>query len=420
MSTNTVSRVNYFDRQFLRVDEFRDEQVYQLALRRRHNITQHSWGIVKGLELANEEGAAVVQPGIAIDGYGRELLLEAKVTLAPETFEDLATNRLDVWLVYQRTADGSSPNGYGECKSPLDAGYRESEVPKVHFERPLSDKVDARRPPGVSAEVLDAPVPPTSDNPADAWPVYLGRFIRLEDKITLDMSRRPYVGLVAEIIDHPANATRVEIGKRSNVAAKRTVGAVTYSYEKGEDPTGGEGAPPSPSRRFAVFVPEDLTGSSPTSPVTLSPRLEIKADGAIRLRGKTIIDGNLRLAGGAVRFVDAADPTHSSLADPSIYRSDDNGIDQLRIDLGTGNTTNRQFVIGYSTPDGKFTECLRIEMRDITGTDVLVPLVTITGDLKVEGRIVADEIVPRTLTTEAQAAILGAFQAGVAAGNVAS
>lgn len=146
MSTDTVSRVNYFEKQFLRVDEFRDEQLYQLGLRRRHNITQHTWGIVSGLELANQDGAAVVSPGIAIDGYGRELLLGTKVSLAPETFDDLATDRLDVWLVYGRTDDGTSPQGYGECGATSIDSYRAPEVPLVLLERPLATTIDPRRP----------------------------------------------------------------------------------------------------------------------------------------------------------------------------------------------------------------------------------------------------------------------------------
>ena len=124
-------------------------------------------------------------------------------------------------------------------------------------------------------------MPPTSDDPADTWRVYLGRIIRLESKVTFDMSRRHYAGVVAEIIDNPASAARVEIGKRSTADTERTVGGVTYSYDKGEDPTLQQ------SRRFAVFVPEDLAGTPPAGRVTLSPRLEIHADGAIRLRGRT-------------------------------------------------------------------------------------------------------------------------------------
>lgn len=224
------------------------------------------------------------------------------------------------------------------------------------------------------------------------------------------MSRRPYAGVVAETIDHPANGARVEIGRRSTADATRTVGGVTYTYPQGEKPNR--------SRRFAVFVPEDLGNPLPPA-ITLSPRLEIAAEGDIRLRGRTIVNGDLRLAGGAVRFVDGADFTADSVPEePSVYRINDNGKDELRIDLGSGDTATRQFVIGFSSPDGKFTECLRVEMRDTTGTGDLFPLVTITGDLKVDGKILGKNIDP-ALSAEAQAAILGSFQAGLAAGNVA-
>jgi len=121
MSADTAARVHYFDKQFLRVDEFRDEQLYQLALRRRHNNTQHTWGILRGLEIENEDGSIVVQPGFAIDGYGRELLLTAKLHVAPETFDDLGTDRLDLWLIYDRQDDESIPEGYGECGVPSSA-----------------------------------------------------------------------------------------------------------------------------------------------------------------------------------------------------------------------------------------------------------------------------------------------------------
>src|ERR1700720_2967375 len=110
MISASVSRVHYFDKQFLRVDEFRDEQLYQLAVRRRHNVAEHSWGIVSGLDVANEAGALVVRSGMAIDGYGRELVLADKKRLAAETFDDLGTDRLDVWLVYDRRDTTAAPS----------------------------------------------------------------------------------------------------------------------------------------------------------------------------------------------------------------------------------------------------------------------------------------------------------------------
>src|ERR1700737_4666535 len=116
MTNQAGSRVHYFDKQFLRVNEFTDEQLYQLAARRRHNITEHAWGIVSGLDLAQEsDGGLVVRPGVAIDGYGREVLLTDKKSLAPQTFDDLGTDRLDAWIVYDRRDDANVPSGYGSC-----------------------------------------------------------------------------------------------------------------------------------------------------------------------------------------------------------------------------------------------------------------------------------------------------------------
>src|SRR6201989_1233131 len=101
MKSSVPTRVNYFDRQFLRKNEFVDEQSYQIDLRRRHNISHHSWGIVVGLEIAVEEEKLCVRPELAIDGYGRELFLSAKFFITEDDFNRLGSNRLDVWLYYE-------------------------------------------------------------------------------------------------------------------------------------------------------------------------------------------------------------------------------------------------------------------------------------------------------------------------------
>lgn len=410
MSGDTAARVHYFDKQFLRVDEFRDEQLYQLALRRRHNNTQHTWGIVNGLAIANEEGSIVVQPGLAIDGYGRELLLSSKYRVTAESFDDLESDRLDLWLVYDRQNDGSSPEGYGECgSSPAGASsYRSTETPHVLIERPRINNVDPRKPPGVSSDVLNAPVPPVSDDPDDEWRVYLGRIIRLEDgKLSIDLSRRPYVGVIAEAVDHPANAARVEIGRDSLAEHTRTVGGVEYTYNNSETAV----------RHFGVFVPEDLSASPQQTEVELSPRLEVLADGTIGWRGSTVVHGNLGLFGGAVQFLTGASFTEDTVPEePSMYRYTDNGQDELRIDLGADNLGARKFVIGFSSADGKFTPCVTVELRLNQNGD-FVPLVTIAGNLKVAGTLVG-EILPVMVSSDALSEIRGAYMAGLAAGNI--
>lgn len=414
MTNTTVPRVNFFDKQFLRVDEFRDEQSYQLAARRRHNVTQHTWGIVAGLEITREEGALVVRPGIAVDGYGRELLLSDKKRLAPEKFDALGTEQLDAWLVYGRRDGEAAPGGYAGCgQNGGREAYRSQETPQILLERPLSNLVDARRPPGVPAELFDAQLPPASDNPNEMWRVYLGRITRLApDEFTFDISRRPYAGLVGQVVDHPANATRVEIGKQPLADDERVIGGVTYVYQKDANAQAGQ------LRRFAVFIPDDSEASlERQQEVRLAPRLEIRQDGLMRLRGRSVVNGNLRITDGSVQFVNTKTSTASVASqEPAIYRTKDNAADQLRVDLGASNTLNREFVIGFSTEDGKFTPCLKLELKSTTGLDKPTPYVTIFGDLKVEGKI-EGEVRQRTVTQDAVNALLASFQSGVAAGG---
>ena len=78
-----MSRVRYRERQRLRTVDLRDEQDYLLGLDGRHNVGPHDWGIVRGLQILIDEatGVATLFPGIAIDGYGRELVVAEAVPL---------------------------------------------------------------------------------------------------------------------------------------------------------------------------------------------------------------------------------------------------------------------------------------------------------------------------------------------------
>src|SRR4029450_10724774 len=99
MSAEATARVQYFDRQYLRTQDFVAEQAYHLAMRRRHNIGHHTWGIVTGLELVSDASGLYVRPGFAIDGYGRELILPDRVAIDGQVFLDKGAV-LDVALVY--------------------------------------------------------------------------------------------------------------------------------------------------------------------------------------------------------------------------------------------------------------------------------------------------------------------------------
>jgi hypothetical protein len=79
--TIATCRNRYFTGRYLTARDFSLEQGYFLSRHRLHNRLLHGWGIVCGLEVGPHEhpnctNHVVVQPGIAIDCCGREIVLE--------------------------------------------------------------------------------------------------------------------------------------------------------------------------------------------------------------------------------------------------------------------------------------------------------------------------------------------------------
>jgi Chaperone of endosialidase len=74
-----IKRLNYFDHQFLRAQDFSDEQTYHLEMRRLHNSLFHSWGIATGMQVTFTAGTSVasVAAGTALDAAGNEIVLVA-------------------------------------------------------------------------------------------------------------------------------------------------------------------------------------------------------------------------------------------------------------------------------------------------------------------------------------------------------
>jgi hypothetical protein len=160
MSAVLASRVNYFERQFIRLAEMRDEQAYHRQLHRRHNLSHHSWGIVAGLELVLENGQPVVRPGFAVDGYGRDLLLVDRGVFRRDDFDRLGTARLDLWLEYQLDVV-NDPASISACDVPQGDGasqpFRAVERADIVAVRGGS-LPDPRKPPGVPVTALDEPL----------------------------------------------------------------------------------------------------------------------------------------------------------------------------------------------------------------------------------------------------------------------
>jgi len=103
-----VQRVNFFDHQFLHVEDFLTEQAYHVDARRRHNRGLHTPGIAYGLRVSpagQNTTAVTVGSGMAIDSQGREI-----VVIDDKLVELGAYDDGDLWLVisYQEAAARST------------------------------------------------------------------------------------------------------------------------------------------------------------------------------------------------------------------------------------------------------------------------------------------------------------------------
>jgi hypothetical protein len=342
MSDQPITRVHYYDGQYLRLQDFTDEQAYHIGMRRRHNIGGHSWGIVRGLELALEDAGnglgPYVGPGLAVDGYGRELILVKRLKLDLTQFDLNDSEILDVWLTYGRALDSPVAPGYGDCRSP---GQDPDEFDRfLENPQPVYEAADLNSDRRHHRDIPDDDVAfgPERTPPDDAevrWPVFVGRVFRQPKSPTslagytyqVDPTGRPYAGLVGEWVVAPSGVAIVQLG------------AEPPPY--GANPPPSTGAQPPATRRFAVFVRKDpdtlRAGTAKTKPKQSSrleigqngvitqgkepqaPRLEINDQGNMTLLGHTRLNGDLTIdGGGAAEFrADKPDPAAQPAASTS-------------------------------------------------------------------------------------------------------
>lgn len=106
-----IERLNYYEGEFLGAVDFQAEQEYHRDMRRRHNLGQHTWGIVTGLDLAQAPNGGMdgstaevdvyLQPGMAVDGFGREIVVLSQAQLTPEMFAAFynpSANANPIWM----------------------------------------------------------------------------------------------------------------------------------------------------------------------------------------------------------------------------------------------------------------------------------------------------------------------------------
>jgi len=220
------SRPHFRERQPLTAADLEREQAYLVAMRRRHVVGSHSWGIVTGLALAAEPDGFTVQPGVAVDGFGRELVLQRQVLVSSRELGELEDSGADVWLLYGRVAATPAVRGRYACGPGRHSRWREQPCLRV---TPAREPLEPRRPPGVTRTSLEfEPHAAPPDSAVPAWPVYLGRLTAVEDekhpgrhRYEVDLGRRPYAGAVGESLRNPRGSEGLRIGGDEGGAAVR-------------------------------------------------------------------------------------------------------------------------------------------------------------------------------------------------------
>ena len=394
MSSRDLSRVRYTPRQFLGATDFSDEQGHHVGMRRRHNIAHHTWGIVHGLELVvEEEDDLFVQPGFAVDGFGRELVLEQRLGVAITEFDDQGADALDVflsWAQREESAEREEPLWDRVAKNR----WRESVAVETRRADPDVDfRID---PPDRAPSDADFTAhSPQHDDPTRRWMIYLGRFERkrrpdrtYEYKAVLD--NRPYAGLVAEAIVTPwEGGPRIDLGADS-----------TKLRDQAIDPL------------FAVSFakPGDQDGRD-------LPIFEVRKGGVTKVRGKTTVVGSIRVAGGGVRFeTTGAAPTPNEwgifrTSAKEAFGNETKDFADLRIVAGSSAIGAQRVVIGAWDADNGWHPCLTVESD---GT------VTVHGDLVVEGDVSPRLVVSQVKSAEYEALLQNALIAGLGAGGAPS
>ena len=83
--SESLKRLRFFTGQLLTEESFELEQKYFREKLKRHNRALHGFGIVSGLKVIVEAGQIIVEPGLALDCQGNELVIGTAVVVSPVT-----------------------------------------------------------------------------------------------------------------------------------------------------------------------------------------------------------------------------------------------------------------------------------------------------------------------------------------------
>jgi hypothetical protein len=89
-------RPNFFNGKLLTAADLQLEQQYFREKLKLHNRSLHGFGIVSGLKVTVDSGQIIVEPGLALDCEGNELVVDTEQSIVPPDISGSGTMYLNV------------------------------------------------------------------------------------------------------------------------------------------------------------------------------------------------------------------------------------------------------------------------------------------------------------------------------------
>jgi hypothetical protein len=96
MTESQFRRPHFFNGRLLTAADLNLEQQYHREKSKLHNRALHGFGIVSGLKVSVDAGQIVVEPGLALDCEGNEILIAALQTVVPPVAADCHTSYVNL------------------------------------------------------------------------------------------------------------------------------------------------------------------------------------------------------------------------------------------------------------------------------------------------------------------------------------
>lgn len=107
--SQSLKRPRFFPGKLVTPEDLELEQQYFREKLKRHNRSLHGFGIVSGLKVTVRSGQIVVEPGLALDCEGNELVIGTTQSItAPPTTGDCHTAYVSIRFVEEGTGQVSS------------------------------------------------------------------------------------------------------------------------------------------------------------------------------------------------------------------------------------------------------------------------------------------------------------------------